>query len=270
MKAVKVMAAVAVSALLLGAPGIAAGKVKRERAQIALPVVVQAPMVSSQTYDFRAGAFWGAQAASYRSAVTVDAPISVPELWDEAVIPSGQPLFELRAASKGFSGKLYCTAQQRNPRMAGTLMCLADRDGDGAMDQIWTGGVASVKFLVPLPSARSVKTIAPVQVRPVDDPQRLALQLGFYVSGANPLFGTHHFYPMVSFAGEIGFPFTQMKNSVTLKQLPRTLAVGGAEIRVESVQDKQYRATVMRPYPSGERLLVGQIESQTIYISVPG
>ena len=49
------------------------------------------------------------------------------------------------------------------------------------------------------------RPIAPVAVRPVEDRASLALQFGFFVSGDNPIFGTHHFYPMLSTNGEVGF-----------------------------------------------------------------
>lgn len=268
-RSVTISAAAAALTLLLAAPANAFGKDKRERAHVALPLVVQPPSVASRTFEFKEGDFWGAQAASYRSAVTIAEPIALPELWDEAVIPAGVPLVELDAVSKRFAGKLFCAAKQRNPKMPGTLMCLADRDGDGAMDQIWTA-VGNPQFLVPFSEARSLKSIPPVQVRRVEDPQRLAIQFGFFVSGANPLFGTHHFYPMLSMSGELGYIIIQSGRSVTLKQLPRTISIEGAEIRVESVRSKQYRVTVTRPIPAGERLLIGEVPRQTMYIYVPG
>ena len=258
---------------LLAAPGIAAAKekVKRERAIALLPIIIEAPTEPpSRVYSFRQGEFWGWQAARYRSAVTLAAPIPLPELWPDAVIPAGQPLFELQAVSQGFTGPLHCSAQQRHRKMAGTLMCLADRDGDGAMDQVWTGGVASLKYLVPFPGIRSLKPIEPVRATRIEDPARLALQYGFYVSGTNPIFGTHHFYPMLSSNGELGFPFTEARSSVTLKLLPKSVQVAGAEIRVEAFDNKQYRATVTRPYAAGERMLDAEIPKQTVYVYVPG
>ena len=57
---------------------------------------------------------------------------------------------ELRATSKAFSGPLYCKtvkpAGKRSPRLA----CLADRDGDGAMDQLWAGRAAVLDAVVPI------------------------------------------------------------------------------------------------------------------------
>jgi hypothetical protein len=267
------MIVIASALVLAAAPGMAAAKdkVKRERALALLPISIDAPTEpASRVYSFRQGEFWGWQAARYRSAVTLAEPLPLPELWRDAVIPAGQPLFELQAVSQGFTGPLYCSAQQRNKKMAGTLMCLADRDRDGAMDQVWTGGVGSMKFLVPFPSIRSLKSIDPVRASRIEDPARLELQFGFYVSGTNPIFGTHHFYPMLSSNGEVGFPFTEAKNSVTLKDLPKAVGIAGAEIRVEAFENKQYRATVTRPYPAGERMLDAEVPKQTIYVYVPG
>ena len=105
---------------------------------------------------------------------------------------------------------------------------------------------------------------------PVEDKASLALQLGFFVSGTNPIFGTHHFYPMLAIDGEVGYAFTQSKNSVTLQQLPNSFGVGGAQITLEGFENKVYRARVTRPYPAGERPLVGEVPTQTIYVSVPG
>jgi hypothetical protein len=202
--------------------------------------------------------------------VTLASPLFLPELGAAAAISTGERLVEVEASMREGKRSLYCTVRQPNLRVHGALLCLADRDGDGEMDQLWTGGAASMKFIVPFPNGRSLRSVAPVRVSRVEDPAGLALQLGFHMSGTNPIFGTHHFYPMLSKDGEVGFTFTQSKNSVTLRSLPKGLRVGGAELQVESAADKQYRARVVRPYPSGDRLLTGEVPKQTIYVSVPG
>lgn len=258
--------------LLAALPGATAAKekVKKERAEVVLPIVVEAPIEpSSRVYSFRQREFWGWQPARYRSAVTLAAPVLNPEWGNIAVLEAGERLIELQARSRNFSGSLYCTGRQPNPKLAGLLLCLADRDGDGRMDQLWTA-TGSPKYLVPYPYARSRHPIAPVSVVPVEDKASLALQLGFFVSGNNPIFGTHHFYPMLSTNGEVGYVFTQSKNSVTIKDLPNVFGVGGAQISLEGFADKTYRARVTRPYPEGERPLVGEVPTQTIYVSVPG
>ena len=256
--------------LLVVLPGAAPAKEKRERARLSLPILVAAPSEPGRTYSFREGEFWGWQPARYRSAVMLASALPLPELWAGAEIPAGMRLVELQASSRDFSGPLYCMARQRNEKANATLICLADRNGDGAVDQLWTGGAASMKFLVPFPQATSVRRIEPVQVIRLEEPSSLSLQFGFFVSGTNPIFGTHHFYPMLSAAGEVGFPFTDAKNSTNLKGLPKAVSVAGAEILVESFGDKQYRARVSRPFATGERALVGEVPKQTMYISVPG
>lgn len=266
------MRVIAALVLLAALPGAAAAKekVKKERAEVVLPIVVEAPTEpSSRVYSFRQREFWGWQPARYRSAVTLAAPVHIPERGQVPLIEAGERLIELQARSRNFSGSLYCTGRQINPKLAGLLLCLADRDGDGRMDQLWTA-TGSPKYLVPYPYARSRGPIAPVDVVPVEDKASLALQLGFFVSGNNPIFGTHHFYPMLSTNGEVGYVFTQSKNSVTIKDLPNLFGVGGAQISLEGYSDKTYRARVTRPYPEGERPLVGEIPTQTIYVSVPG
>ncbi|HYG47667.1 MAG TPA: hypothetical protein VD846_06960 [Allosphingosinicella sp.] len=265
----------AVALILLAAlPGMAAAqekvKVKKERATVALPIVVEAAAEpASRVYSFRRGEFWGWQPARYRSAMTLAEPVMLPDVGPGILMAAGERLIELQASSKNFSGSLYCTGRLPNPKLAGILLCLADRDGDGRMDQLWTAS-GSPKYLVPYPYARSRRPIAPVAVTPVEDKAGLALQLGFYVSGHNPIFGTHHFYPMLSTGGEVGYVFTQSKNSVPIKSLPKVFGVGGAQISLEAFEDKTYRARVTRPYPEGERPLVGEIPTQTIYVSVPG
>lgn len=266
------MRAAAALMLLVGLPGAAAAKekVKRERAEVVLPIVVEAPTEPpSRVYRFRQGEFWGWQPARYRSAVTLAEPVLLPELGAVAIIAAGERLIELQAKSRNASFSLYCTGRQLSPKLAGLLLCVADRDGDGRMDQLWTA-TGSPKYLVPLPSARSQRPIAPVAVNPVEDRSSLALQLGFFVSGTNPIFGTHHFYPMLSINGEVGYPLTQSKNSVTMRELPNVFGVGGAQISLEGFENKTYRARVTRPYPEGERPLVGEVPTQTMYIYVPG
>jgi hypothetical protein len=258
--------------LCFALPGVAAAKekVKKERAEVSLPILVEGPTEPpSRVYSFRRGEFWGGQPARYRSAVTLTEPVLLPDLASSPLIAAGERLIELQARSKNFSGSLFCTGRLPNPKLAGILLCLADRDGDGRMDQLWTAAGSS-KYLVPYPNARSRRPIAPVAVTPVEDKASLALQLGFYVSGNNPIFGTHHFYPMLSANGEVGFVFTQSKNSVLVKQLPNVFGIAGAQISLEAYDDKVYRARVTRPYPEGERPLVGEVPTQTIYVSVPG
>lgn len=266
------MRIVAASMIFFALTGVAAAKekVKKERAEVSLPVVVEASTEPpSRVYSFRRGEFWGWQPARYRSAVTLAEPVLLPDVASTPLIAAGERLVELQAKSRNFSGSLYCTGRLPNPRLAGILLCLADRDGDGRMDQLWTAAGSS-KYMVPYPNARSRSPIAPVAVTPVEDKASLALRLGFYVSGNNPIFGTHHFYPMLSTDGEVGFVFTQSKNSVLIKQLPNVFGVAGAQISLEGYEDKVYRARVTRPYPEGERSLVGEVPTQTIYVSVPG
>lgn len=254
--------------LLAALPGLAAAKEKKERAEVALPIVVEAATEpASRVHSFRQREFWGGQPARYRSAVTLAEPVPLPEIGGALAV--GERLIELQAKSRNFSGSLYCSGRQLNPKLAGLLLCLADRDGDGRMDQLWTA-TGSPKYLVPWPHARSRRTIAPVAVNPVEDRSSLALQLGFFVSGTNPIFGTHHFYPMLSIDGEVGYVFTQWKNSVTIKTLPNVFGVAGAQISLEGFEDKTYRARVTRPYPEGERPLVGEVPTQTMFIYVPG
>lgn len=251
-------------------PAAAKEKVKKERAEVALPIVVEAATEpASRVYSFRQREFWGGQPARYRSAVTLAAPVLLSELGSVALIPAGERLIELQARSRKLSFSLYCTGRQPNPKLAGILLCLADRDGDGRMDQLWTA-TGSPKYLVPFPYARSRRPIGPVSVVPVQDKASLALRLGFFVSGNNPIFGTHHFYTMLSTDDEVGYVFTQFKNSVSIKDLPHVFGVGGAQISLEEHEDKTYRARVTRPYPEGERPLVGEVPTQTIYVSVPG
>lgn len=257
--------------LFLILPGVAAAKEKekKERAQVALPIVVEASTEpSSRVHSFRRSEFWGRQPARYRSAVTLAQPVLLPDIGSRPLIEAGERLIELQAKSKTFSGSLYCTGRVVNPKAAALLLCLADRDGDGRMDQLWTASGSST-YMVPYPNARSQQSIAPVAVTPVEDKAGLALQLGFYVSGHNPIFGTHHFYPMLSKNGELGYSFGS-KNSVSIRTLPHVFEIDGAQISLEGFDDKVYRARVTRPYPVGERPLVGEVPMQTIYISVPG
>jgi hypothetical protein len=243
-------------------------KEKKQRAQVVLPLIVQAAGGDARTFSFREREFWGHQPARYRSTATLAAPVLVPEL--AALVTPGERLVELQASSRAFSGALYCTARQVNRKARPWLICFADRDGDGAFDQLWRGAAASLKFLVPYPDIRSLRSLEPVRFTRLEDPATLDLQLGFFVSGTNPIFGTHHFYPMLSAKGEVGYPFFDAKTSVTLRDLPRTFGVGGAQIRVEGFQDKQYRATVTRPYPVGERPIVSPYPTETVYVYVPG
>ena len=252
--------------LLIAAPGVAAAK--KERAEVVLPIVVEAPTEPpSRVYSFRKQEFFGGQPARYRSAVALEAPVPLHELGSGVAIPAGRPLFEIQARSRNFSGSFYCTARPPSKKLLG-ILCLFDRDGDGRMDELWTA-IGSLPTLVPLPHAWLERTISPVKYTPVEDPAKLALQLGFYVSGVNPIVGAHHFYAMLSVDGELGYTFIQAKNSVTVANLPNSFGVGGAQISLEGFENKVYRARVTRPFPEGERLVGSAYPTQTIFVTVP-
>lgn len=253
------------AAVLAAPPGSAAAK---ERVQIALPIVVEAATEqSSRVYSFKKGQFWGGQPARYRSAVTLEQPVPLPELGSGVALEAGRILFELQARSRDTSGPFYCTARPPSKKLLG-ILCLFDRNGDGRMDELWTA-VGFAETLVPLPPAQLVRSIPPVRVSPMEDRAGLALQLGFTVSGTNPIVGAHHFYSMLSRNGEGGYTVISSKNSATVRNLPNLFSVGDAQISLEGFEDKTYRARVTRPYPAGERFLVSGGPTRTIFITVP-
>ena len=256
--------------LAVAVPAAAKDKVKRERVSLALPVVLDAASAPGPIYSFRAGEFWGGQAARYRSAVTLDASLAVPDVAPTAVIAAGERLVELHAESKAWTGSVYCKTHPREKKLPAALLCVADRNGDGAMDQLWAGVAASSAFVVPYPDMRSLRIIEPVPFTRIDDPARLALQLGFYVSGTNPILGHHHFCPMLSTAGEVGYVLDAGHKKVSMRTLPNEFGIGGARLRVTGFDKETYQATVVQPFPSGERMIVGDYPTQTIYIYVPG
>ena len=252
--------------MLVALPGAASAK--KERAEVVLPIVVEAPTEPpSRVYSFRKQEFFGGQPARYRSAVTLEAPVPLFELGSGVAIPAGKPLFEIQARTRDFSGSFYCTGRPPSKKLAG-ILCLADRDRDGRMDELWTA-IGSLDTLVPLPHAYLERSITPVKATPVEDRSKLGLRLGFYVSGTNPIVGAHHFYPMLSVNGELGYTFIQSRNSVTVRDLPSEFGVGGARISLEGFENKTYRARVVRHFPEGEMLVGSSYPTQTIYISIP-
>ncbi|HEX6375110.1 MAG TPA: hypothetical protein VFZ91_05265 [Allosphingosinicella sp.] len=265
-----IAAALVLLALLPGAAA-AKEKVKRERTRLALPIVVEtAGDAPDRVHSFRTGQLWGTQPARYRSAVTVEAPVTVPEKGEIGVILPGTRLVELQATSKAFTGSLYCRTLAMGRKQRPALVCLADRDGDGAMDQLWAGAAASLEAVVPFPDIRSLTPIEPVRYRPVTDPASLALQIGFYVSGKNPLLGQHHFYAALGVDGTLAYVLHESHKAVTMADLPKSVSLGGGEIRVKGYAQGTYQAEVTRPLPAGERLVVSPYPTQTIFVYVPG
>jgi hypothetical protein len=240
----------------------------KERVQIALPIVVEAATEpSSREYSFKKGQFWGGQPARYRSAVTLEQPVPLPELGSGVALGAGKILFELQARSRDTSGPFYCTARPPSKKLLG-ILCLFDRNGDGRMDELWTA-IGFPETLVPLPPAQLVRSIPPVRVSPMEDRASLALELGFTVSGTNPIVGAHHFYTMLSRSGGAGYTVISSRNSVTVNELPKAFTVGDARISLEGFENKTYRARVTRPYPAGELSLVSGGPTQTIFITLP-
>lgn len=254
------------AAVAVGLPAEAAAKA--ERAQVVLPIVIEAATEPpSRVYTFKQREFFGGQPARYRSAVTLEQPVPLPELGSGLTIAAGKILFELQAKSRDTTGSFYCTGRPPSKKLLG-ILCLFDRDGDGRMDELWTA-IGYPDTLVPLPPAQLVRSIAPVKVSPMKDRASLALQMGFYVSGTNPIVGAHHFYPMLSRNGEDGYTVISSKNSVTVGNLPNVFAVGDAQISLEGFENKTYRARVTRPYLAGERSLASGGPTQTFYVAIP-
>lgn len=264
----------AAAALVLAAlPAAAAAKekVKREKATVALPIVVEAPAEpSGRAHSFRTGEIWGAQPARYRSAVILEGLVRAPERGVAIAFLPGERLVELQASSKAFNGTLYCKTMSLGRKQWPILVCLADRDGDGALDQLWTGRAASLDAVVPYPDVRSLTAIEPVRYRPLNDPASLALQIGFYVSGKNPLLGQHHFYAGIAVGGKVAYLFHESHEAVTMGDLPNSVTLMGAQISVKSLVKGTYQAEVVRPVPTGERMVVSPYPKQTMYVYVPG
>lgn len=256
------------AALILALPGSAAAKdkVKREKARVALPIVVEAPARPGGVQSFRAGEVWGAQPARYRGAIVLDGPVRASGI--PAPLIAGDRLVELQAYSKGFRGPLYCKAVALGGKQWPLLACLADRDRDGALDQLWTGRAASLEAVVPYPDVRSLAPVEPVRYRAMTDPSSLGLQIGFHVSGKNPLLGQHHLYSALARSGKLAFVLHETHKAVTLGDLPKSISLGGGAIIVESLDQGVYRAQVTRPIPPGERLVVSAYPVRTLFIPV--
>jgi hypothetical protein len=259
-----------VLALLLVSTGPAAARERRERAEVALPIIVEeSAEPADRVYGFREGAMFGGQAARYASAVLLEAAISLPWIAPDVGFGAGELLPELRATSNDFSGPLYCKAQSL-PRNRSIMLCLADRDRDGALDQLWIGAAAALVPLVPYPQIELAQPIAPVRFRPADQGPAPAFQIGFYVSGTNPLLGQHHFYPMLGEGGNVGHVVIDRHRAVGMRGLPKAVAIWDAELTIRSYAARNYQAVVTRRYRAGERLIVAPNPTRTVIISVPG
>jgi hypothetical protein len=262
--------------VLLGVAGLVAAasadaKDKQERALVGLPIIVEAPTdAAARSYSFRTGEFWGAQPAHYRSAVTLAASVAVPEVGPDAEIAAGEPLVELAAVADDWKGSLYCKARRgQKKNFPPSLLCVADRNGDGAMDQLWVGTAGSLDYVVPHPDIRALRPIEPVAAQPVTDPAILGLRIGFFVSGTNPLLGQHHFYSMISRSDAVGYVLSDTHKAASMHSLPNDFDVGGARVRVTGFEKGQYRAEVTQGYPAAERFITSDYPTQTIYIYVP-
>jgi hypothetical protein len=265
-------AALALALAALPGGGTAKEKAKREKATVALPIIVEAPAATQagRLHSFRTGEMWGTQPARYRSAVAVDGLVRETGGGAPLAILPGERLVELQATSRAFTGPLYCKTVRMGGKQWPALACLADRDDDGAFDQLWTGRAASLDAVVPYPDIRSLTAIEPVRFRPLTDPASLALEIGFYVSGKNPLLGQHHFYAGIAVAGKVAYLFGSSHEAVTLSELPKPVGLIGARISVKSLVKGTYQAEVVQPVPSGEQMVVSPYPKQTVYVYVPG
>jgi hypothetical protein len=257
-------------ALLLVPAGPAAARERRERAEVALPIIVEeSPDPADRVYTFGERALFAGQAAHYASAVVLDAEVLLPGIAPDLGFQAGEVLPELRATSRDFSGPVYCKVQSM-PVGRSIMLCLADRDRDGALDQLWIGGAAARLPLVPYPGIEMARPISPVRFRAAEQGRAPAFQIGFYVSGTNPLLGQHHFYPMLGEGGNVGHIVIDQHRAVGMRGLPKAAAIWDAELTIRSYSDHSYQAVVSRRYRAGERLIVAPYPTRTVIISVPG
>lgn len=259
-------------ALMLVPADSAAARERGERAQVALPIIVEeSAEPADRVYSFRERAMFGGQPARYASAILLEAPVPLPlpGFPPDAGFRTDEPLPELRATSRDFSGAVYCKAQAMLPR-GRILLCLVDRDGDGALDQLWTGAAAALVPLIPFPDIEHLVAIDPVRFRPAEPGRAQAFRIGFFVSGTNPLLGQHHFYPMLGEEGTMGYVMTERHRAASMRGLPKAVAVWDAELNIRSYADRTYQAVIGRRYPAGERLIVSPYPRETVIISVPG
>lgn len=264
----KVCASLAVALLI---PQVYA-KSNRERAQIALPIVVGAATDHSTEVVGQAKIF-GTQSASYRSVAVISSAVRLPN--GLVLFDVGTRLVEHTAKGKTFNGSLYCKATRIGKNVA--LPCLGDIDQDGTFDSLWLsmaviGSAEALSPALPRPDVERVDTDVQSISYSIEKPNLAEnLRIGFYISGHNGLMGQTHFYLAISDASGVAtVPIIATHKSPRIGTVASPVSIADGALSVQKTGTNLYNVSVVTPLKSGERELVQNYEMVTRVIVVPG
>lgn len=161
--------------------------------QITLPVIVDPNDLSApNSTTVNAGSLFGAQEARFKSHAHLKSAIQIQQKNIDLSFSPGDLFIEYAARVQKSTFPIYCTAIPSKPLWA--LVCLADRDNDGAFEQLWSGSVANPRLWVPHPNIRHQVDIDPVEYEATDGGAGDPLSIGFVGYGGNIWTGQREFY----------------------------------------------------------------------------
>ena len=236
--------------------------------RITLPVIVD-PAVpgGGEPVEVAAQKLFGKQAAHVVSLALLTAPVQLMIKKTPVTLAPADGLAEY----KGHLGKetfaLFCTARAAKP--VATLLCLADRDGDGRFDQFWTGTAANPALAVPYPNIRFQSDIEPATYQSMQPSQAAAMVIGFVGSGGNVWTGKREFFVRVERPGASVLLF-ESRATGTAKNGPVDIALYDAIIHLVEDSRDVFRLKVAKPLGGGTYQLSVGYPTQTIWIAVPG
>ncbi|TGX50287.1 hypothetical protein E5A73_17880 [Sphingomonas gei] len=241
----------------------------KDNVRLELPILVSeaADAVPEETST---GAMFGAQQARYRSVATIAHDLKLAD--GTLLLAAGTRLFEHRAAGASFKGPVYCRLVK--PKKMAALLCLADQDGNAGFDTLWEGNAVVARSdrlapALPYPDAKRVAlTFDPIgyQIGPPEAEE--ALQLGFCISGSNPLLGQHHFYEALGTA-DAPIAITGTHRAVRFSGGPARIEIAGAVIEASKLGKKRYSVRVIKPLEAGEHVLVEQYQIEQRILFIP-
>ena len=252
---------------MMGAMAVPAAAASKN-GQITLPVVVEpATPDNGEPVEVAAQKLFGKQAAHVGSLAHVTAPVELTIKKKPIRLEPTDDLAEYRGYSEKETFPLFCTARAAKP--VATLLCLADRDGDGRFDQFWTGTAANPALAIPYPNIRFQSDIEPAAYQSMQPSQAAAMMIGFVGSGGNVWTGKREFFVRVERAGASVLLF-ESRATGTAKDGPVDIALYDAIIHLVEDSREAFRLKVAKPLGRGTYQLSVGYPAQTIWIAVPG
>lgn len=250
-----------------GLPAVPLTPVAPDTAQITLPVAVTPSEPPPDILTVGSLELFGAQPARYMSSAQIAAPTTIRYKKVELSFAPDDRFIEYRAAIRDDVFTVYCTARPSKP--VSMLLCLADRDKDGAFEQLWLGSTAHPRLWVPFPDIRFQTAIDPVRYATTEDTAGDPLSIGFGGSGGNIWTGRREFFVKIA-KGQDQVLLFESRATGSARRGPADIKLYDAVVRLHGGTRERLEVSVVKGLTAGRYELSVNYPTQQIWITIPG